>query len=157
MVNELWPAAASGPALAVELGTAEHGPLSVRVVHLGAPLGPDGVDALRRALGRGLGREVRMVDVAVPTPSRTRARMGTFGSSRASREGRRPWRPCQGSSVCVTRPGADAGSEGSSPAELALTLALDDALAAHPRVTTEAGSAWSVRFVRGECPAPSGT
>jgi uncharacterized hydrophobic protein (TIGR00271 family) len=153
MVNELWPAAASGPALVVELGTAEQGPLSVRVVHLGAPLGPDGVDALRRALGRGLGREVRMVDVAVPAEPLTRADGDLRLVARVAR-GAAALATVPGSSVCVSHPGADAGSQGSAPTEVALTLALDDALAAHPRVTMEAGSAWSVRFVRGECPAP---
>ncbi len=114
MVNELWPAAASGPALAVEFGTAEQGPLSVRVVHLGAPLGPDGVDTLRRALGRGLGREVRMVDVAVPTEQHTRAN-GDLRLVALVARGAAALATVPGSSVCVTRPGADAGSQKSRP------------------------------------------
>jgi uncharacterized hydrophobic protein (TIGR00271 family) len=157
MVNELWPAAASGPALAVELGTAEHGSTQ-----------RSGRSSRRPARARRCGRTTSRARARARPRSadggrrRSRGaaharRMGTFGSSRSSREGRQALATVPGSSVCVTRPGADAGSEESSPAELALTLALDEALAAHPRVTTEAGSAWSVRFVQGECPAPSGT
>lgn len=73
IMDGLWPAAATGPALAIELGTAEKGPLGVRVVHIGARLGPDGADTLRRALETALGHEVQLVDAAVAATALTRA------------------------------------------------------------------------------------
>ncbi len=154
VMNELWPAAAAGPALAIEVGTAEQGPLSVRVVHLGTPLGPDGADTLRRALGAELGREVRLVDVAVPATELTRAD-GDLRLVALVARGVQAVASVPGSSVCVTRPAEPAGGPNPDPAEVELTLALDAALRAHPHVTTTAGDSWLVRFKDGACPTPA--
>lgn len=150
IVSGLWPAAAMGAALAIELGTAEKGPLGVRVVHLGAPLGADGADTLRRALGMELGREVRLDDVAVPATELTRAD-GDLRLVALVTAGAQGLVSVPGAYVCVTRPAALAGGRTPDAAEVELTLALNAALAAHPRVTTTSGSSWSVRFAEGAC------
>lgn len=152
-INGLWPATASGPALAIELGTAEEGPLRLRVVHLGAPLGSDAADTLRRALGKELRREVRLVDVAVPATELTRAD-GALRLVALVASGVQALASVPGSSVCVTRPTASESGSKPDPVEVELTLALDAALEAHPRVSTAAGPSWTVRFVDEACPTP---
>jgi uncharacterized hydrophobic protein (TIGR00271 family) len=153
IVSGLWPAAASGPALAIELGTAEEGSLSLRVVHLGTPLGLDGADTLRRALGAELSREVRLVDVAVPATELTRVD-GDLRLVALVAWGVQALISVPGSSVCVTRPAVAAGGPKPEPAEVELTIALDAALRAHPRVWIAAGPAWAVRFTGEACPTP---
>jgi uncharacterized hydrophobic protein (TIGR00271 family) len=148
---ELWPTAVAGEPIAVDLATNEEGPLSVRVVHLGRPLGADGVDTLQRALSSGFGRQVRLVDVAIPATELGRAEGDLWFVARVA-AGVRALAGVPESSVCVTRPADAARDRKPNPAELELGRTLDETLAAHPRVTTTPGTSWAVRFTRGACP-----
>lgn len=154
ILAELWPTAVTGQAIAIDLGTSEESPLGVRVVHLGTPLGADGADTLRRAIASGVGREVRLVDVAIPATELTRADGDLRFVARVAASVR-ALASVPASSVCVTRPADAAGGRKPYPAEAELARALDEILAAHPRVTTTPGSSWGVRFTQGACPSPA--
>jgi len=58
-VSALWPKAALGDALAVDLDAATASSLRLRIVHLGTPLSRDGAETLRQAIGARLARDVR--------------------------------------------------------------------------------------------------
>lgn len=156
-VMRLWPTAAAGDPLAVELGTSGTGPLRVRVVHLGAPLGAAGLESLDRSLSAAIGREVRVVDVPVPPGPLSRsdgdlaflARVAAAAQSSASIESLH---------LCAVRPAPRPGAprRGRLAArEEELAAALAEILAAHPRASTVSGEEWSVRFSRAACPTPA--
>ena len=153
-VKRLWPAASAGEALVIELGTAEKGPLRVRVVHLGPELAADAVESLKRGLGAALERDVTLVDAAVPADTLTAddghaklvARVSAAVRVSAS---------VDEISVCVVEPRPPKHPWQRVPeADKQLGAALTELLRRHPRVATEAGDGWSVRFVRGSCKPP---
>ncbi len=154
VVERLWPTTTAGEPLVINVGTAETGPLRIRVVHIGQALSTDGSEALRRAVESGLDREARLVNVAVPPGELTReggdlALVAKVASAVRATAG------VPSISVCVLRPEPPAPAKTPVPSDLELARALEQALAAHPRVTTTAGSSWAIRFVRGECDSPT--
>jgi uncharacterized hydrophobic protein (TIGR00271 family) len=152
VVLGLWPEAAAGKPVAVDIGTGDAGPLHLRVVHLGAPLSQDGAEALRRAIESALGRETRLVDAAVPAMELDRAGGDLSFVARVS-AGVRAAAGAPAVSVCVTRP-EERVRRAAAGANTELARALDEVLASHPRVTAVPGGAWSVRFVAGSCAPP---
>lgn len=151
-VGRLWPATAVGAPLAIEVRP-EESRLRLAVVHLGPSLGPAGKESLERSLAAALERELHVVDVAVPTDAITRAEGDLWLVSRVSTAVRATIDVAE-VSVCVVRPRPPSKPTRVDAREPELTAALDELLAAHPRVTTELGEAWAVRFVLGPCPAP---
>jgi uncharacterized hydrophobic protein (TIGR00271 family) len=149
-VDRLWPAAAVGQPLLVDVGTSGPGPLQLGIVHFGTPLSPDGADTLRRALESALDRDVRLADVAIEKGELTR-RSGDLRFIASVASGVRASAPVAAVSVCVVRPRSTAGGREPSPADVELARALDEVLGSHPRVTTTTGGPWSVRFVNGSC------
>jgi uncharacterized hydrophobic protein (TIGR00271 family) len=145
VVEALWPATAAGEALVVDVGTAESGPLRIRVVHIGPALRADASETLQRSIESGLGKKTELVDVAVPSGELTR-RNGDLVLMAKVASGVRAIVGVPTVSVCVGRPPEAA------PSEIDFARALDETLAAHPRVTTTMSPSWSIRFVRGECP-----
>lgn len=152
VVLGLWPEAAAGKVVAVDIGTGDVGPLHLRVVHLGAPLSQDGAEALRRSIESALGRETRLVDAAVPAMELDRAGGDLSFVARVS-AGIRAAAGAPEVSVCVTRP-EERVRRATARANAELALALDEVLASHPRVTAVAGGEWNVRFVAGSCAPP---
>jgi uncharacterized hydrophobic protein (TIGR00271 family) len=154
----LWPTQAAGEPLGVDLDTSDAAPLRVRVLHLGATLGADTLETLRRAATRELGRPVDVVDVAVPQAAVTRE-LGDLAFVARVAAAVRATASVEAVSVCVVRPAEPARGRRPAAAELALAQALDEVLAVHPRVTTTLGGPWSVTFSTGPCvtaPAPAG-
>jgi len=145
-VTRLWPATTAGAALDVEVSTSNDDPLRVRVIHVGAPLQPDAAEALERALAGELGRPSLVVDVPVPPGELTPGPSDLEFVAQVT-AGVRATTAVDGLSVCVTRP----AEPGSSPHALELNRLLDRAFAAHPRVVTQLGEQWRVRFEPGEC------
>lgn len=149
VVTEVWPERTAGVPLAIELGTEPTGPLTLRVTHLGAPVSPEAQETLRRAIGKELERDVGISTVFIPAAPLTRdagdlvlvAQVASALRVAAGLDLR----------VCVIRP---AERRRVVPADTALTTALDAMLAGQPRVTTTTGTAWSVQFIDGDCPAP---
>jgi uncharacterized hydrophobic protein (TIGR00271 family) len=156
LIGALWPALASGEPLAVDFGAAGPGPLQVRVVHLGRALGNDAAEGLRRALEAKLAREVKLIDVAVPATELTRE-AGDFEFVAQVAAGVRATIGVSAVAVCVVRPEEPARRRGAAPAEIEFTRVVDEALMAHPRVTTRLGGPWSVSFVHGSCASPDAT
>ena len=156
VVARSWPAASAGEPLEIEVGAAGSGPLRLRVVHLGAALGADGLESLSRSLAAQLEREVEIVDVAIPSEPITRAAGDLVLTSRLA-AGLRDSAAIPALSVCVTQPGPPRRRRRVDPRDAELGAALRDLLSGHPRVTTQTGDGWSVRFVRGSCvpPVPS--
>lgn len=145
VLSSLWPTAIAGAPLSIEVDTATAG-LRIRVVHLGAPLGKDGVAVLEKALTTQLGQSVTLVDAAVTPATLTRSEGDlAFVAVVSTSLGRGV-----GLTACVVRP----QTEGTA-ADRALAQVLAPLLAAHPHVTSVAGEAWSVRFVVGPCPVPA--
>jgi hypothetical protein len=128
-------------------------PVAIRVVHLGTPLSADGVEAVERAVERSLERKVRLFDVAVPTAELTR-KDGDLAFVASLSSGLRDTLEVPGVSVCVVRPEKPATGRQAAAADAALELALNPALASHPRVRTRGGESWSARFVAGDCAPP---
>lgn len=151
-IEGLWPTATAGDPLVVDLGTAETGPLRIRVVHLGEPLSSDGAETLRRAVGTALGRDAQLIDVAVPSAELTREGGDLQLVARVA-SGVRATAGVPSVSVCVVQP-AEPREGRAARADVELARALDGALAVHPRVTASTGERWSVRFVAGACPSP---
>ncbi len=151
-VAQLWPTAAAGEPLVIDVGTDEGAALRVRVVHLGPALSPDGAEALRLGSTLGLEREVQLVDVAVPAATLTRD-AGDLPFLAVVAAGVRATAGVPAVHVCVVRPAPP--TRKSTPAEVDLAAALDGVFALHPSVTTTAEGPWSVRFTSGPC-APTG-
>ncbi len=145
-VGELWPKGIAGAPLVVDIGLADGGPVRVRIVHLGQPLSADGAEAFRRAIDARLGRETRLVDVAVPTAPFTREG-GDLSFIAGVSAAVRSTAGIPAVHVCVVAPRASAAG-----ADAELAHAVDAVLEAHPQVARQSGDAWSVRFVRGACP-----
>jgi hypothetical protein len=150
---ELWPAAAAGESLQIELGAGAGEPVLVRVLHLGPPLGADAVEGLNRSLGTALGRAIRLQDVAIPSEPLTRAGGDLHFVSRLS-AALAASAAAPAVSVCVTQPEPAAPRGRADAHETELGETLTALLAAHRRVTWTTGDEWSVRFVRGACPTP---
>lgn len=152
-VTRLWPSISVGQPLVVEVGTAETGPLRVRVVHQGTALGKDGVESLGRSLSAALEREVRLVDAAIPSEPLSRSGGDLTLVGRVS-AGIRTSAAIEEISVCVEDPRGSKKGRRISTRDRELGDALDEALQQHPRVTVLPGDDWGVRFVRGTCPSP---
>jgi hypothetical protein len=153
-VSRLWPATAAGDPLTIDVGTNPTGPLRVRIVHLGTALGADGVESLGRSLGTSLNREIELIDVALPADPLTRSDGDLKFAARIA-EGVRSSQSLDDIHVCVVEPRPPDRRRRASASEREMAEALRDVLALHPRVTTELGDDWQVRFVRGECRAAS--
>ncbi len=151
-MESLWPASAAGDPLVIDVGTMESRPLRIRIVHLGPPMSRDGIEALQRSVEPALEREVRLIDVAVPAGELTR-KDGDLKLVAHVAAGARATAGIASVSVCVVRP-AEGPRARLSRADVDLARAVEEALSIHPRVTTVAGSAWSVRFVQGTCDVP---
>jgi uncharacterized hydrophobic protein (TIGR00271 family) len=149
-VSRLWPAAAAGDPLTIDVGTNPTGPLRVRIVHLGPALGADGAESLGRSLGTMLNREIELIDVALPTEPLTRSDGDLKFATRVA-EGVRSSGSIDDVHVCVVEPRPPDRRRRASASEREMAEALRDVLSLHPRVTTELGDEWQVRFVRGEC------
>ena len=157
-IADAWPSDASGAPLVIDIGTAEDGPLRIRVVHLGSPIAAETLETLRRVAGTGLGREVLIVDVAVPASVLTREG-GDLPFVAHVSTGVRATAGVPAVNVCVVRPAEPERPRRVPAADIELAAALDPVLASHPRVTTTTGGPWNVRFVVGPCaspPAPDG-
>lgn len=155
IVTRLWPAATAGHPLAIEVGAGESGALPVRVAHLGAALGPDAVESLARSLGGALERTVQLIDVAIPGEVLGRSDGDLRFLSRVS-AGVRASVAIDDVNVCVVQPHPRHKRRRTDLREQELAAALREVLAPHPRVTTELGDDWLVRFVRGQCAPPDG-
>ncbi|HTQ03061.1 MAG TPA: DUF389 domain-containing protein [Polyangiaceae bacterium] len=151
-VSALWPKAALGDALAVDLDAATASSLRLRIVHLGTPLSRDGAETLRQAIGARLARDVQLIDVAIPDTPLVRAQ-GDLAFVAGVAAGVRATASLPSVNVCVTTPPEAARA---SAADLEFARTLDGLLASHPRVTRTPGDAWSVRFSTDPCAAPSG-
>jgi uncharacterized hydrophobic protein (TIGR00271 family) len=152
-VSRLWPTSAAGEPLAVEFGTNESAPLNVRIVHLGEALTAAGTEAFERSLRAALDRDVRVDDIAIPREPITRADGDLSFVSRLALAVRASAGTNDVHACVVEPPPVDRKSGDSNAAKLALHVR--DVLANHPRVTTESGDVWSVRFARGACSSPS--
>jgi hypothetical protein len=154
-VENFWATSAAGESIAIDIGTAIPGALRIRIVHLGPALSTDGTETLRRAIESGLGREVQLVDVAVPVTELTR-QLGDLQLVASVASGVHATAGIPGVNVCVARPEEPRNGRRLSPTDAKLAQALDEALAMHPRVTTTTDSTWRVRFVHGNCARPTG-
>lgn len=150
-VQSLWPADAAGEPLSVDVGAAQGDPIRIRVVHLGAALAPDGLEALRRSLRARLGRDAHVVDVDVPTAELDR-REGDFVFVTRVVAGLQATAGLSSVHVCVARPAAGRRASG---ADAELARALEQALAGRPNVTVAQTGAWTVRFSLSGCASPS--
>ena len=153
-VARLWPAAAVGEPLVIEVGTGESVPLGVRVAHLGPALGVDGLESLNRGLGAALGREVQIVDVALPVEELTRS-LGDLAFVARVSNGVRASTAISAINVCVERPRPPRNQRRGTAQDREIANVLRDVLSLHPRVSTQMGDDWSVRFVRGPCSVPA--
>jgi uncharacterized hydrophobic protein (TIGR00271 family) len=151
-VVRLWPAATAGEPLVIELGAAARGPLRIDVVHLGPDLGADAVETLARSLSAAVEREVQVVAVAIPAQALTRADGDLNFASRVM-SALRESAAIESIHVCVVEPALPAKRRRVAARDQELADLLRDPLTRHPRVVTQAGDEWSVRFVRGACPS----
>ena len=149
-VNRLWPAAAAGDPVTVDIRTDAPGPLRVRVVHLGAALGPDAAESIGRSLGATLNREVELIDVAIPLDPLTRSEGDLKFVARVA-EGVRSVGSIGDIHICVVEPRPPDRGRRVVAGERELAEAVRDVLADQPRVTTVFGDKWQVRFVLGAC------
>lgn len=149
-VARVWPATAAGEPLLVEADTAASGPLTVRVVHLGPALQPDASESLLRSLAVALGREVRLVDVAVPSTPLSRAGGDLKFVSEVS-VGVRASVAASAVNVCVVEPEPAQGKRPVDRRAQELAETLKSVLALHPRVSLARGSDWTVRFTTDAC------
>ena len=155
-VERAWPSTSAGLPLVVEIGTADTGPLRLRVVHLGSALAADATETVERSVGGDVGRQVTLIDVAVPPEELTRADGDLAFVARVA-SAARATAAVAAVKVCVVEPSrAPREDAGASPGDGELDRAIDDALAVHPRVSTSPGEAWTVRFVTGSCPTSDG-
>jgi uncharacterized hydrophobic protein (TIGR00271 family) len=151
-VGRLWPSGVAGAPLVIEVGTAEDGPLRVRVVHQGAALGADGIEGVSRSLAEALKHEVQLVDVAVPAEPLTRAAGDLKFIARVAAAVKAS-APIAALNVCVEQP-RPPPKRGRLPLrDQELAESLREVLAPHPRVTTTSGDRWRVRFARESCTA----
>jgi uncharacterized hydrophobic protein (TIGR00271 family) len=146
---ELWPSTVAGKPLAIDVGTAEDVSLTLRVVHLGPPLGSDADETLRKAIDTALERRTALVDIAVP-PEELSRRAGDLSFVARVSSAIRATAGISAVSVCVVEPPVPDGKEAKS-ADVELARVVGELLAAHPRVEKKAGREWSVRFVHGTC------
>jgi uncharacterized hydrophobic protein (TIGR00271 family) len=152
---ELWPAGTANEPLVVDLGTSDTGPLRIRVVHLGATVSAETLETLQRATARDLGREVTIIDVAVPAAAITRDGGDLHFVARVS-SAVRATADIAAVCVCVVRPREPEHGRRLSVAEVDLARTVDELLLLHPRVTTTRGGPWSVTFSPGPCSSPPG-
>ena len=152
-VERAWPSTSAGLPLVVEMGTSGEGPLRLRVVHLGPPLGADASEVLERSVGGDMGRAVTLTDVAVPSAELTTAE-GDLAFVAHVASAARATAAVGAVNVCVLKPPPTPVEDGGRrpDSDIELGRAIDDALAVHPRVSTSAGTAWTVHFVNGSCP-----
>jgi uncharacterized hydrophobic protein (TIGR00271 family) len=153
-VETVWPTSTDGRVLDVEAGTEVSTPIHVRVVHLGAPLGAQAAEAVRRSLATQLGQNVRLVDVPVPAEPLT-PEVGDEALVAAVAAGVHATADVPSVRVCIVRPDEISEPNAREGRESALTRSLSAALAVHPRVTTVGTGPWQVRFVSGDCPFPA--
>lgn len=152
-VARIWPSAAAGEPLVVDVGTEDGELLHVEVLHLGPPLGPDAVEGLGRSLGVDLNRAVQVVDVAIsPTPL-TRAD-GDLAFISAVSAGVRASAAVAAVNVCVIEPDHSKSRKRNDPREQELAATISGVLGAHPRVFTAVGPDWVVRFTTDPCAEP---
>jgi uncharacterized hydrophobic protein (TIGR00271 family) len=150
-LGRLWPAAAAGEPLAVRVDLDGGGSVSITVVHLGAPLSADAIESLRRSVGDAIEREVDVRGIAIPAGPLTRAE-GDLRFAASVMSALRESAALADVHVCVVQP-PEPRRRGRNPAsDQDLAQALRPAFAQHPRVISEAGDEWSVRFVRDACP-----
>jgi uncharacterized hydrophobic protein (TIGR00271 family) len=149
-VNRLWPAAAAGDPVTIDIRADAPGPLRVRVVHLGAALGPDAAESIGRSLGAALNREVELIDVAIPLDPLTRSEGDLKFVARVA-EGVRSSRSIDDIDVCVVEPRPPGRGRRIVAGEREFAEAVRDVLSDQPRATTVFGDEWQVRFVRGAC------
>lgn len=142
----LWPVAVAGAPQAILVEAAATPTLRIQVVHLGEPLGSDGILVIEKALSLQLGRAVSVDDAALPSSPITR-RNGDLSFVALVSRGLELARAAD-LAVCVVR----APSVSQSDQDLADTVS--PLLAAHPRLRAVPGEAWSVQFMAGACPAP---
>jgi uncharacterized hydrophobic protein (TIGR00271 family) len=154
-VNRLWPAAAAGDPVTIDIRTDAPGPLRVRVVHLGAALGPDAAESIGRSLGAALNREVELIDVAIPVDPLTRSEGDLKFVARVA-EGVRSSRSIDDIDVCVVEPRPPGRGRRIVAGERELAEAVRDVLSDQPRATTVFGDEWQVQFVRGACTTSTG-
>lgn len=149
----VWPNTASGPPLAIDLGTSNDGPLRIQVVHLGLPLSVDTLETLQRAVTNSLRRDSVILDVAAPAVPLTRENGDLpFISQVAAAVKATAGVP--EISVCVTRPKSEPRTRHSAAGDADFAATLEPILATHARVRTTSGTEWSVRFVEGACSTP---
>jgi hypothetical protein len=133
-VEGFWATAAAGEPLAIDIGTGVPGPLRIRVVHLGPALSPDGAETLRRAIESELGREVQLVDVAVPVVELTRQEGDLKLVARVA-SGVRATAGIPEVHVCVARPAGPGRGRRLAPADIRLAQALKETRAFPPATT----------------------
>lgn len=150
-VADLWPAGAVGEPLVIDVGTDSVGPLRITVSHLGESLGSDGLESLGRGLRAVLHHEVEVVDVAIPPGVLTRGD-GDLELVERVAAAIRASAVMSDVGVCVVEPRPTPPRRRVDPRDRELAEALHHVLGTHPRVTTELGDDWSIRFVRGACP-----
>jgi len=149
-VTRSWPSSSAGEPLLIEIGSGNAAPMRLEVAHIGAPLGAAAEESLARSIGASLGREVRIVDQAIPSAPITRAEGDLRFVSRVS-AGMLAAAAIDEVSVCVTQPPSDEGGKRQKQVQQPLAELLNGLFADHPRVTIAPGQEWTVRFERGPC------
>jgi uncharacterized hydrophobic protein (TIGR00271 family) len=147
-VERLFPSESSGAPLGVYVEMRAPGSLSVRVVRVGEPLPAAAREALQRSLQASLGREVTVIDAALPSDELNLSRgelqfVSDVASVATSLRG------VSEVALCVTSPDQSKESE----VDRAVSAALTPILAENSRVTRKAGDAWRVHIARGGCPS----
>lgn len=146
-----WPASTVGEPLAIDIDATQP-TLRLEVTHLGDPLGPDAAEGLRRSLSEALERPVEVVDVAIPSRPLTRIDGDLWLVSQVT-TGVQASAGLDEIHVCIVRPHPPKPRARDEARSAELAAALDELLARAPHRTTVEGDAWSVQFVRGDCPA----
>lgn len=146
-VLRVWPSETAGEPLSVGVEMPDRQLLRLRIVHIGAPLGPDGVEALRRSLRATLGRDVELVDAALPK-GELNSQNGELQFAAALSSAVAAIRGVPNLRLCVTEP------ELSEAKERDVAGSVRQIIPVSPEITIAPGAAWSARIVRGSCPSP---
>lgn len=150
-VNAVWPANSAGAPLAIGLETTGDGSFALRIRHLGAPLGADGLETLRKTLEARFAHPCVITDLAIPATPLTRDD-GDLALVGRVADAVRLASDLERIHVCFARPPAPTRGKPSA-ADVELRRALDSLLQPFPRVTEVESRSWEIRFVEGACPS----
>ncbi len=150
-MKRAWPAASAGELLSLEVSAEDEGPIRLRAVHLGAPIGDQARESLQKTASASLDREALLEDVAIPATVLARDQ-GDLVFIAAVSDAIHASALVPELSVCVVRPGADEGENPAPASDEELAKALDQLLSGRSQVEVAPGPDWQVRVVAGPCP-----